>query len=136
MHNVQAIVISCIDDRLRLPLQTFIENELNLYAVALKLDNGGCRMIFEEGPVRDWIFENIDFVSTNNVTERVVIVNHTDCKCYGGSEAFLSTEEEVKTHEIQLRHSVSAIRAKFPSKQVDAYLAVLGSGGILFQKVI
>jgi hypothetical protein len=135
MHNIQAIVVSCIDDRLRLRLNNFIENELNLYAVALKLDNGGCRKIYEDGPVRDWIFDNINFVSANHGTERVILINHTDCHHYR-DQSFPSVDEEIKIHEIHLRHSVSAVRARFPSKQIDAYLALMNPDDITFKKVV
>ena len=136
MHSLQAIVVTCIDDRIRKPMENFLENELNLYAVGIKTDLGGVKKLFEEGPIREWIFENLAEVFKVNNVNRVILINHQDCTAYGGSEAFKTPEEEINAHEIQLRHAVSGIHAKFPDKQVEAYLALLNYGKVTFKKVI
>jgi hypothetical protein len=136
-HKAQAIVHTCIDFRFRKALNDFIENELNLHSVDLKTDGGGVKKIFEEGPIREWIFQNFQIAFDLHGVERVVLINHQDCGAYGGTKAFQSLEEELRNHEIQLRHSVSVVRAKFPSKQVDAYLALISADGeVSFKQVI
>ncbi|OGE74114.1 MAG: hypothetical protein A3I07_00280 [Candidatus Doudnabacteria bacterium RIFCSPLOWO2_02_FULL_42_9] len=122
MAKAQVFVQTCDDFRIQKPLQNYFENSLNLYAVDLKTDLGGVKEIFEGTPKRDWIFENIQASIDKHGIEKVILINHTDCEAY---EKFQTPEEEIHTHEIQLRHAVSDVHAKFPSLQVEAYLIVL-----------
>ena len=134
--KAQAIIQTCIDFRFRKALNDFIENELNLYDVDLKTDGGGVKKIVEEGPIRDWIFANYQIAFDLHGVERVILINHQDCGAYGGSQAFQGEEDEIAKHEIQLRHATSVIRAKFPTKQIEAYLALINSDGeVSFKKV-
>ncbi|MBX4187315.1 MAG: hypothetical protein KW802_03620 [Candidatus Doudnabacteria bacterium] len=126
MAQAQAFVQTCDDFEIQKPLQEFFENTLNLYAVDLKTDLGGIKEIFEGTPKRDWIFENLKQSVEKHNVERVILINHTNCAAYGGSDAFTSEEEEIHTHEIQLRHAVSDVKAKFPQLTVEAYLIILG----------
>jgi hypothetical protein len=136
-HTAQAVALTCIDFRFRKALHDFFENELNLYAVDHKANGGGVKMIVEEGPVREWIFKNFEIAFNLHKVDRVILINHQDCGAYGGKEAFASEEEEIRHHEVQLRHAVSAIHAKFPDKQVEAYLAMIDADSrVSFKKVI
>lgn len=136
-HKAQAIVQTCIDFRLRKPLQDFIENELNLYSVDLKTDDGGIKEIYEGGPIREWIFKNMEIAFNLHEVNRVILINHTDCGAYGGKGAFENEEKEPEQHEIQLRHAVSDVRAKFPTKDVEAYLALIADNDtVTFKKVV
>ena len=125
MHQAQAIIHTCTDYRIQKPLQKFIENVLNLYAVDLKTDGGGIKKIFEEGPIREYIFENFAHSINDHQASRIILINHTDCSAYGGSDAFQTIEDEIHEHEIQLRHAVSDVKARFADKEVEAYLFVL-----------
>ncbi|MGE5297919.1 MAG: carbonic anhydrase [Acidobacteriaceae bacterium] len=137
-HNAQAIVVSCIDFRFRKALQKFFEEQLNIYSVDHKADAGGAKMIVEEGPVRDWILKNIEISVELHHVNQIILINHEDCGAYGGSAKFASHDEEIKFQELQLRHAVSVVRAKYPSKQVEAYLAVFDKNheqNIVFKKI-
>jgi len=80
---------------------------------------------------------NFDIAFNKHNVERVILINHQDCGAYGGSEAFNGLEDEVAKQEIQLRHAVSVVHSKYPDKQVDAYLAMLGDQDqVSFKKVI
>jgi carbonic anhydrase len=136
-HKAQAIIQTCIDFRFREPLNKFIEEELNLHSVDIKTDGGGVKKIFEEGPIRDWIFANYEIAFDLHGVERVILINHQDCGAYGGSKAHPNEQAEIDAHEIQLRHSVSIVRAKYPNKQIDAYLALIDkNGNVTFKQVI
>ncbi len=136
-HKAQAIVQTCIDYRLRKPLNDFIENELNLHTVDIKTDGGGIKKIVEEGPIREWLFANYQIAFDLHGVERVIIINHQDCGAYGGSSAFEGVDDEIGKHEIQLRHAVSVIRAKFPDKNIEAYLALISpEEEVTFKKVV
>lgn len=136
-HQAQAIALTCIDFRFRKALQNFFENELNLYAVDHMAQGGGAKMVVEEGPIRDWVFANFDIAFNKHAVNRVILINHQDCGAYGGSDAFGGLEDEIAKQEIQLRHGVSVVHSKYPDKQVEAYLALLGDNDtITFKKVI
>ncbi len=122
MPQAQIFVQTCDDFRIQKALQNFFENTLNAYAVDLKTDLGGVKEIFEGGERREWIFENIKTAIENDQIERIILVNHTSCEAY---PQFESSEEEIRTHEIHLRHAVSDVQARF-ERTVEAYLIVLG----------
>ena len=129
MAQAQAFVQACDDFRIQKTLQQFFEYNLNLYAIDLKTDVGGVKDIVEGGMKRDWIFQNLQSSIDNHQVNRIILFNHTYCTGYGGSRAFENLEAEVRQHEIQLRHAASDVKAKFPEKEVEAYLIVLGSSG-------
>ena len=126
MPQAQAFVQACDDFRIQKPLQDFFENSLNLYAVELKTDLGGVKEIFDGTLKREWIFDNIKASIDQHQIARIILVNHTDCTAYGGWDAFRNPNEEIQLHEIQLRHAVSDVKAKFPQLPVEAYLMILG----------
>jgi hypothetical protein len=123
MPQAQAFVQSCDDYQIQKPLQNFFENTLNLYAVDLKTDLGGIKEIFEGTEKRDWIFQNIQNSIEKHQIDRIILINHTGCSGYA---EFPNAEEEIHTHELQLRHAVSDVKAKFSGKVVEAYLIILG----------
>lgn len=136
-HQAQAIALTCIDFRFRKAIQDFFENELNIYSVDHMAQGGGAKMLLEEGPIRQWIFDNFDIAFNKHNVNRVILINHQDCGAYGGSESFAGPEDEVAKQEIQLRHGVSVVQSKYPNKQVEAYLALMDKDNqISFKKVI
>lgn len=136
-HTAQAIALTCIDFRFRKALHEFLENELNVYAVDHMAQGGGAKMLIEEGPIREWIFTNFDIAFTKHAVNRVILINHQDCGAYGGSAAFSGLEDELAKQEMWLRHGVSVVQSKYPDKQVEAYLALLGDQDqVTFKKVI
>src|SRR5258708_18195966 len=126
MPQAQAFVQACDDFRIQKILQDFFENTLNLYNVELETDLGGVKEIFDGTAKRDWIFENIQASIDQHQITQIILINHTDCTAYGGWDAFPNPDEEIHLHEIQLRHAVSGVKAKFPRLTVSAYLIILG----------
>jgi hypothetical protein len=135
-HKAQALVQTCIDFRFRKGLNKFLEEELNLHSVDIKSDGGGVKKIVEGGLIREWIFANFQIAFDLHAVDRVILINHQDCGAYGGSKSFLGLEDEMAKQEIQLRHGVSVVRAKFPDKNIEAYLAILSpENEVSFKKV-
>jgi hypothetical protein len=135
MQQVQAIIQTCIDFRVQEALKNFLEVPLNLYAVEIRSDDGGVKKIFEAGADRDLIFQNYEKIIKEQGASKIILINHTDCAAYGGSKAFESLEKEIHEHEIQIRHAVSAVKAKFPDIEVEAYLVILSNPPTI-QKVV
>jgi hypothetical protein len=137
MPKLQAILISCSDDRINQPLDDYLESTLSLYGVQKNLERGGAKILFDGGPERETLFKELDKIFAHPGADKVLLVNHQDCSAYGGSAAFKSIEEEIRHHEVQLRHGVSAIHAKYPDKQVEAHLALIDqAGNVSFNKIV
>jgi len=74
-------------------------------------------------------------VKLHNPNE-VILVNHTDCGAYGGSEAFGSAEEEYKFHVKELKKARGAVLVKYPSLKVRMLLAkIQQSGEVSFEEI-
>jgi hypothetical protein len=134
-HKAQAIVLTCIDFRFRKAVQKFLEEDLNLTDFDLKGDAGGAKELLTDGPVKDWIMRNFQIAFDLHEVNRVILINHTDCGAYGGSKLHGSVEEEKKFHEEQLKQAVAVVRAVYPNKEFEAYLAILGEP-IVLQKIV
>ncbi|MBI3952847.1 MAG: hypothetical protein HY336_02735 [Candidatus Doudnabacteria bacterium] len=134
-HKAQAIVLACIDFRFRKGLQNFLESELGLHDFDLKSDAGGVKQIVEGTPAGEWIAKNFEIAFDLHAVDRVILINHEDCGAYGGSKKFVSSQEEITFQNEQLKSAVSKLKDKYPSKQIEAYLARL-SDPIRFEKVV
>ncbi len=138
MSKIQALVYTCVDPRIQKPVQEYLENTLNLYAIDIKTVNGGIKEIFDHSPKQDEIFENIKKSIDEQQVDRIILINHTNCEAYEDTGAFVDKSTEINTHEIHLRHAVSNVKAKFSSVSVEAYLVLLGQANeqTSVQKVI
>lgn len=136
-HKAQALVQTCIDFRFRKALNNFITEELKLDSVDLKTDGGGVKMIVEGGPIREWLFANYKIAFDLHSVNRLILINHQDCGAYGGTKSFESLEMELKNHESQLKNAVQIIQDTFPSKQIEAYIALISpEEQVTFKKIV
>ena len=135
MSHTQAIIITCDDPATDKPLKDFCENTLNLYAVEFSLNPGGAKRIFDGYPGRDKIFNDIKKSVEANNTEKIILINHTNCIAYDSSGSFSNLDQEIHEMEIQLRHAVSETRAQFPQVVIEAYLMVM-IDPVNFRKVV
>jgi carbonic anhydrase len=136
-HKAQAVALTCIDFRFRKALHDFFEKELGIHMVDHKADGGGVKKIVEEGPVREWIFDNFNIAFNLHGVDKIVLINHQDCGAYGGSKAFKDITEELAHHEEQLKKAEDIVRTKYPDKEVDGYIALLDdTGKVSFKKVV
>ena len=136
-HKADAIALTCIDYRFRKQLHKFFEHELGIHAVDHMAMGGGVKKIVEDGPIRQWVFDNFDIAFTKHAVNRVILVNHQDCGAYGGSKTLGELPDELAFQADQLTKAEEIIRAKYPDKQVDGYLALLGvNNEVSFKKII
>ncbi len=118
-------------------MNNFITEELKLDAVDLKTDGGGVKMIVEGGPIREWLFANYKIAFDLHSVNRLILINHQDCGAYGGTKSFESLEMELKNHESQLKNAVQIIQDTFPSKQIEAYIALISpEEQVTFKKIV
>jgi hypothetical protein len=133
MALVQAIVLSCSEKELTSQLPDFFENQLNYYSIDPRVLDGGIKAIFEGGEVREKLFKDFEYAILQHGAPKIILINHLNCNFYN---KFSSTEDEIHEHEIQLRHAVSDFHARFPNKEVEAYLAVTEDNKVNFKQII
>ena len=116
MSEIQAIILTCPDIPLEKTYSVFLETELNIYAVTLKTIEGGIKTLFDGGVARDQIFSEIEILLGQDAIPKIILVGHAHCP--GRSVK----EQDNRELEVELRHVVSALHAKFPRQVVEAYL--------------
>lgn len=117
--HYKALTHRCIDPRVVEPESRFAE-ELNLTGQRYGSAAGG--------GVKDkeHMLKQLGIAVEHGLIEEVHLFNHTDCKAYGGREAFGSEEEEYNHHLQELRDAKALILQKYPHLKVHIYLMVIG----------
>lgn len=115
-HECENLVLMCMDFRFHEKLAQVIAHsgyrQFDLVALP-----GGSKSVTDEIS-REAVLAAIRVgVSAHNV-QRVIIVDHVDCRAYGGSEAFAGPEEEELRHTDALLEASRIIREKFPELEV------------------
>jgi carbonic anhydrase len=135
-HNAQAIVIGCMDFRFRKTIQSFVENDLKINDFDLKTDGGAVMQLNNDSPVRDWILKNIEIAFNLHAVNKVILINHTDCGAYGGSQKFNHDHKaEFDFHVSELNKAKNFLMTKYPEKEIEAYLMIYGET-IKFEKIV
>jgi carbonic anhydrase len=84
----------------------------------------------------DFILRQIDISDRLHHVKKVVLINHSDCGAYGGSDKFATTEDEIRFHGEELMKAAKVIREKFPHLEVNTMIALLSSQGDKWQAVL
>ncbi|MBX4204633.1 MAG: hypothetical protein KW788_00405 [Candidatus Doudnabacteria bacterium] len=136
MQTHQAIIFTCSEAILKDNLKSFVENDLNLYAVDYLDNPNGMKVLLDDTEARNEAFQNFQNYFTVHNIPRIIIFSHIGCLDLS-ELSFDSTEEEARERELKLRHAVSVTQSKYPDKQVEAYLALMDDHDqISFKKVI
>lgn len=67
---------------------------------------------------RETVISAIRLVVDAHGVKRVIIVDHVDCRAYGGSEAFPNAAAEEQAHRDALSQAANVISESFPKLQV------------------
>ncbi len=67
---------------------------------------------------RQTVMDALRLVIEAHGVKRVIIVDHVDCRAYGGSEAFTSAEAEEQAHHDALEQAAALIQESFPQLEV------------------
>ena len=115
-HECENLVLVCIDFRFHKEI-----TDLLRYAGYREFDllglPGGSKAVTDEA-TRGVVFKALDIVIPAHKCKRVIVVDHIDCRAYGGSEAFTSPAEEEVAHAEDLRAASEIIREKYGSLEV------------------
>lgn len=71
-----------------------------------------------ESASRGIILDSIAIAISVHGVKRVLIVDHVDCRAYGGSAACADSDAEVRMHERALREAVLIVLERFPDLEV------------------
>lgn len=88
---------------------------------------GGCKDLVapKKETHREYLLDQIETLRRLHGTQRVFLVNHTDCGAYGGKSAFANDEEEFKKHAGDLHEAASLIKKRWPDMEVCCVIAVM-----------
>ena len=67
---------------------------------------------------RDVVLGAVKLVIGAHGVKRVIIVDHVDCRAYGGSEAFTDSSTEERTHQEALQQAAAILKDSFPDLEV------------------
>lgn len=126
MANSQAVLLLCSDMELTNEFHNFVDSKLNLYSFTQIQKDDLTILIMSEGEAREELFREMQDVFDSEGTRTVIIFGHRPC---------LDKDLTQSKHETQLRHSVSVIRARFPEKEISAYLVTAQGNYSTFNQV-
>ncbi|MDA8063877.1 MAG: hypothetical protein M0Z27_05620 [Thermaerobacter sp.] len=125
MPACQAVVVSCMDFRLRERLASVLALRHGISGFDLICLAGGGKNLAEAGPVRDVVLDNVEVSLRLHRPGQIVVVNHQDCGAYGGSAAFASWEAEREFHRGELELAATFVRNAFPGVEVRQLFVTL-----------
>lgn len=111
-HSCQALVVSCMDFRLRKYLRKW----------TTKIIRGGFDRVAIAGGVKNlpFVLDQVDLSHKLHQIKEVYLINHEDCGAYGEEGTF-------KKHKKDLLFAKRIIKEKFPQlKIVSFYLKLKG----------
>jgi carbonic anhydrase len=115
-HECENLVVMCMDFRFHEKVSQVIEHsgyrQFDLVAMP-----GGSKSITDEA-TRAAALAAIEIGVSVHHIRRVIIVDHVDCRAYGGSEAFESPEAEESRHADALLQAGRIIHERSPELEV------------------
>ncbi len=120
MHQVDNLVISCIDFRFRAKIALWIKDELgdasDLTAIA-----GASKAILDED-TRATTIKQIDIAARLHDIKNIYILDHIDCGAYGGSGKFSDSDAEIGMHKERLEEAKKVLNERFPDLEVKGII--------------
>ena len=137
-HYCKALIIHCIDFRFGKAIKKYLEDENLLGDVDIVSVAGAVKNLVdpkEQGDV-EFMTRQVEISSRLHQISQVILMNHTDCGAYGGSEAFENKNAEYEKHTNDIQKAKEIIIAKFPNLEVKKILAHISpEGQISFEGV-
>lgn len=106
-HTCQAIVVNCIDFRLRKSLRSFLTSHL---------DEGGYDRVAIAGAVKNlpFVVEQIAISERLHKIQEIYLINHEDCGAYGAEGTY-------EKHKEDLLFAKTILSQKFPKLKIILY---------------
>ncbi len=120
MHQVNDLVISCMDFRFRPKIAEWIKNSLNDQADLVILA-GASKAILDDDTQASML-KQIGLGEKLHTIKTVHIIDHIDCGAYGGSAKFNNKDDETTTHKDTLNKAEEIVKKSFPDLEVKKYI--------------
>lgn len=118
IHHCDAVVLACIDFRFWKETMQFVEQFLGVRSYDFPKLPGAAKAI-NESKDGDVSMMCVGVPCDLHGVEKIVVVNHSDCGAYGGSQKFGGdAQAEQQFHEAELKKARDIIREKYPEKEI------------------
>ena len=121
-HTCEALVIHCIDFRIQVFLNEYLEERFS----------GTYDRVAVAGGVKILPLEQCEVSVRLHDPKTIVLIQHEDCGAYGGSEALGDFEAEQKFQANELTKAEQKLKEHFPDVGIEKFLIRL-SGDMLVQ---
>ena len=122
-YTADAVVLCCFDERIRGAVQKFLRRRGILHPDMIIVAGGAKTLASPQNDFeRDFILYEIRMSIKLHSTNRVLLMNHSDCATYGGLAAFQGdAQREMEHHEREIQRAAAVVRASFPAMAVDGF---------------
>ncbi len=105
--RTDAVVVTCIDYRLQPLLDEWIKTQLGY---------GNYNRVAFGGSVKNWdtVFSQIEMSRRVHSVNRVILINHQDCRAYGAEDSY-------ERHLHDLRQARDSVLERIPDVAVELY---------------
>lgn len=122
-YVADAAVLCCFDHRISLAVRKFLKKQRIENADMIVVAGGAKTLASPRNDFeRDFILEQVRKSIHLHQTNRVLVLNHSDCGAYGGLELFKGDREaEAEHHCGELLRASELLIANFPDISVEPY---------------
>ena len=121
-YTADAAVVMCFDLRFNLAFHKFLKKIGAPNYDLIKVAGGAkCLASPENNAEREFVLEQVRKSIRLHQTKRIVLMVHSDCGAYGGSNAFDTSAAESRHHEDELRHAAAVLREVISEVTIEAY---------------
>ncbi len=129
---VDALVITCMDARLHRADKPYLSEHLRGKRVSFKtwdlvaLPGGALGLMAGGAPaLGDAIRASVKAAHDLHRVTKVLLINHSDCGAYGGTQAMPDATEEYRKHASDLRAARQTLREEFQNLDVRLFYATI-----------
>lgn len=127
MHSsLSNLVIHCADGRLMADIYEWLRNKDVVGHCDELSFAGGCKDLVspQKESDRDYLLRQIGKLRELHGTQRIFLMNHTDCGAYGGAHAWQG-EEEFAKHAADLKKAAEIIKSQWPDMEVQMVVLIM-----------
>ncbi len=118
--SLSNLVVHCADGRLMKHIYKWLESQGIVGHCDELSFAGGCKDLVapKQEADREYLLRQIGILRELHGTQRVFLMNHTDCGAYGGKNAFGNESQEMQKHTGDLHEAASLIKKQWPDMEV------------------
>jgi len=115
-YSADAVVLSCLDERIRLVVNKFLRRQKILHPDMIVVAGGAKNLVSPRNESdRDFILEQVRISIKYHQASRIYLMTHSDCAAYGGLAAFGGERnKEAAHHERELLRAAEFVKSTFP----------------------